>query len=136
MKKIGSTDAVNVTVQFDSMRDDRTRRYYVREGAVRTTTSSKNSARRTPATPRSRQTFSAGRSNGIRRTGSSASSGTTAAGSTIRTSTGAPARAEWSARRWRDATVARCSTRRLRKRPTIARLRSTTRRGIFSTTSS
>jgi Clostripain family len=32
MKKIGSTDAVNVTVQFDSMRDDRTRRYYVREG--------------------------------------------------------------------------------------------------------
>jgi hypothetical protein len=32
MKKIGSTDDVNVTVQFDSMRDDRTRRYYMREG--------------------------------------------------------------------------------------------------------
>jgi Clostripain family len=32
MKKVGSTDAINVAVQFDSMRDDRTRRYYVREG--------------------------------------------------------------------------------------------------------
>ncbi len=32
MKRVGSTDAINVTVQFDSMRDDRTRRYYVREG--------------------------------------------------------------------------------------------------------
>jgi hypothetical protein len=32
MKKVGSTDDINVTVQFDSMRDDRTRRYYMREG--------------------------------------------------------------------------------------------------------
>jgi hypothetical protein len=32
MKRVGSTDAINVAVQFDSMRDDRTRRYYVREG--------------------------------------------------------------------------------------------------------
>jgi Clostripain family len=32
MKKVGSTDDVNVVVQFDSMRDDRTRRYFVRAG--------------------------------------------------------------------------------------------------------
>jgi hypothetical protein len=32
MKQIGSTDDVNVVVQFDSMQDDRTRRYLVRSG--------------------------------------------------------------------------------------------------------
>lgn len=34
MKQVGSTDNINVVVQFDSMRDDRTRRYYMtRSGA-------------------------------------------------------------------------------------------------------
>jgi hypothetical protein len=32
MKQVGSTDDVNVVVQFDSMRDDRTRRYFMRRG--------------------------------------------------------------------------------------------------------
>lgn len=36
MKRVGSTDDVNVVVQFDSMRDDRTRRYFVTRGGPAT----------------------------------------------------------------------------------------------------
>jgi hypothetical protein len=32
MRRVGSTDDVNVVVQFDSMRDDHTRRYHITEG--------------------------------------------------------------------------------------------------------
>jgi hypothetical protein len=32
MKRVGSTDAVNIVAQFDSMADDRTRRYFLRKG--------------------------------------------------------------------------------------------------------
>jgi hypothetical protein len=34
MKRVGSTNDVNVVVQFDSMRDDRTRRYFVTRGGT------------------------------------------------------------------------------------------------------
>ena len=33
MKRVGSTDDIDVVVQFDSMRDDRTRRYHLSAGA-------------------------------------------------------------------------------------------------------
>ena len=49
MKRVGSTDDVNVVVQLDSMRDDNTRRYFVAPAASPTTTSSRSSARPTPA---------------------------------------------------------------------------------------